>query len=513
MLLLTIDRGDPLPLALQIRDRLAAMVEAGVLRAGERLPPTRTLAAMVGVHRSTVVRAYDELRALGYLESRAGSYSTVRRRVRPPAAANGAPGPTRSVLAPGRVNWAAAASPGARAVHRLSAPSAAPPSICDPAAPPSFCDPAGANPAAGQAPIDFERLAADPSLAPGGEIRRCLRQVLVRQGGAALDYADSAGWTPLREAIARRMCAHGVAVDAAGILVTGGAQQGLDLALRLLTRPGDEVAVEAPTYGMAHALLRLHQVRPLEVPMRATGMDLEVLAHLLRTRQPRLLYTMPNFHNPTGVTTGQPHRERLLAMCEHYRVPIVEDGFEEEMKYFGQAVLPVKSMDARGVVIYVGTFSKVVFPGLRIGWIAAPVEAIARLASVQNAACLSGNTLAQAAVARFCGGGGFEQHLRRVHRVYRRRMQAMLSGLDEHLPPAVARTRPDGGYTLWLTLPGKAADEPGICDRIARQGVKVAPGRRFYARPPAEPHLRLSIACVDEETIREGCRRLGRALG
>ena len=202
-------------------------------------------------------------------------------------------------------------------------------------------------------------------------LRRCLKTELLRTGGAALDYADTTGWLPLKEVIAKRMCNHGVMVSTEEVLVTAGAQQALDLVLRYLTNPGDGVVVEAPTYGMAHSLFKLHEVQAIEVPLLADGMDLDTLQQVLRKKRqrPKLIFTMPNFHNPTGITTGQQHRERLLALCEEHRVPLLEDGFEEEMKYFGQAVLPVKSMDNRGIVMYVGTFSKVVFPGLRIGWI------------------------------------------------------------------------------------------------------------------------------------------------
>ncbi len=486
MLVLTVDPGSSVPVYLQIRDRVVALAEEGTLRPGDRLPPTRALAASLGVHRSTVVRAYEEIRALGYLESRPGSYSTVRRRARPPATA------TVGRVGEGMVDWWARATSGGRAARAVGEE--------------RFGGPGGGG------SIDLERLAADPRLAPDADLRRCLRSVLVRGRGAVLDYADPAGWRPLREVVALRLRAHGVTVSAEEILITSGAQQALDLVLRMLTRVGDEVVVEAPTYGMAHALLRLHGLVPVEVPMADDGMDLEALETVLARRRAKVVYTMPNFHNPTGVTTSQAHRERLLATCERWTVPVVEDGFEEEMKYFGQAVLPIKSIDARGIVLYVGTFSKVVFPGLRVGWIAAPSSAIEALTAIQHVSCLSANTLAQAAAERFCSGGDFEAYLRRIHRVYRRRLQVMLEALATQLPPTVAWTRPSGGYTLWLTLPGAFADEPFWCSRIAEAGVRVAPGRAFFGAAPTAAHARLSISCCDDEQLREAAVRLGRAL-
>lgn len=491
MLLLKIDRASDIPAYRQICERIVALVDEGALRPGDRLPPTRALGTSIGLHRSTVVRAYNELRALGYLESRGGSYSTVRRRQRPPTTLSGATTPEDNSL----IDWTAVTRPAIRSLHKLAAMETIRKA------------PAGDV-------IDLDRLSADPALAPGDDLRRCIKNVLVRAGGAALDYADAAGWRPLREVIAARMCTHGVAVSPDEILITAGAQQALDLVLRYLTSAGDRVVVEAPTYGMAHSLLKLHEVEPVEVPLLDDGMDLDRLKRVLQRgrRRPKLVFTMPNFQNPTGITTDQQHRERLMVLCEKHRVPLVEDGFEEEMKYFGQAVLPIKSMDSQGIVLYVGTFSKVVFPGQRIGWIAAPREAIVRLTDIKHASCIAGNTLAQAAAARFCTGGEFEAYLRRIHRVYRRRMQALLQGLERHMPAGVAWTRPSGGYTAWVTLKKLKIPESELLEGITRAGVKVGPGHRYFAARPAATHFRLSIACVDEKQIEIACRLLGRSI-
>jgi len=491
MLLLKIDRASDIPAYRQICDRIVALADEGALRPGDRLPPTRVLGDSIGFHRSTVVRAYNELRALGYLESRGGSYSTIRRRQRPPTMlSDHAVRIDRSLI-----DWNAVTRPSVRALNAHAAMETVKTAPTDEI-------------------IDLDRLSPDPTLAPSDDLRRCLKSVLVRTGGAALDYADAAGWRPLREVIAARMCNHGVSLSSDEILITAGAQQALDLVLRYLTSAGDHVVVEAPTYGMAHTLLKLHEVEPIEVPLLDDGMDLGHLRRVLqrRRRRPKLVFTMPNFHNPTGITTDQSHRERLMALCQEHRIPLVEDGFEEEMKYFGQAVLPIKSMDSQGVVLYLGTFSKVVFPGQRIGWIAAPREAIVRLTDIEHASCIAGNTLAQAAAARFCASGEFETYLRRIHRVYRRRMRALLQGLERHMPDGVTWTRPSGGYTAWLTLKDVGMAESELRARIAREGVKVGPGDRYFANRPAATHFRLSIACAPEGRIETACRILGRAL-
>jgi DNA-binding transcriptional MocR family regulator len=491
MLLININRASATPAYRQVCDRIAALADEGALQPGDRLPATRTLAATIGLHRSSVVRAYSELRALGYLESRGGSYTTIRRRQRPPTTQAGTGFQDTDSL----IDWNAATRSSIRSLHSL----------------PAMDTPETAH---GNDVINFDRLSADPILAPDDDLRRCIKHLLVRSRGEALDYADPAGWGPLREVIAARMCNHGAAVSSDEVLITAGAQQALDLVLRYLASPGDSAVVEAPTYGMAHALLKLHQLEPIEVPLLENGMDLGQLQGVLQHRQPapKFIFTMPNFHNPTGITTDQQHRERLLELCETYRIPLLEDGFEEEMKYFGQAVLPVKSMDVKGIVLYVGTFSKVVFPGLRIGWVAAPRVAIRHLCNIMRASCISGNTLAQAAASKYCTSGEFETYLRRIHRVYRKRMRTMLQALEQHMPGGVKWTRPSGGYTAWLTLPKMKMADDDLAKTILAEGVRVGPGNRYFAGPVTTTHLRLSIACVTEQQIERGCQLLGQAL-
>jgi DNA-binding transcriptional MocR family regulator len=273
------------------------------------------------------------------------------------------------------------------------------------------------------------------------------------------------------------------------------------------------VVVEAPTYGHALPLFRLHGVTLQSVPMRADGMDLDALARILARRHPALVYTIPNFHNPTGITTSQAHRERLLALAEKHGVPLLEDGFEEEMKYFGRAVLPIKSMDTRGIVIYVGTFSKVIFPGLRVGWLAASRDGIERLLAINRFASLSGPNVIHAALDRFCRAGDYESHVRRLHTAYRRRMLAMLRALDAYLPAkGVEWTRPAGGYTLWVRLEGRRMKEADLMAHLTAHGLLVSPGSPFFNSPPAESCFRLSVANLTEAEIETGCQRLGKAF-
>jgi DNA-binding transcriptional MocR family regulator len=480
-----LDRQAASPLWRQLVDRTIRLAHQGVLTPGERLPPTRVLARQLGVNRSTVCRAYEELWALGYLDSRPGSYSTIRTRTKALAG-----GPARPLI-----DWDEAMAPGAFAAFRAGV---ALPRLAS----------------SGVGWVDFASLSADPDLCPVDEFRHAVRRVLLQQGRPLLDYGDPAGFAPLRHTLARRMAAHGITVSADDVLVTHGAQQALDLVVRMLARPGAGIVVESPTYGLLLPLQRMHGLRPIALPMGRDGMDLDALEACLARERPALVYTVPTFQNPTGITTTQAHRERLLALCEARRVPILEDGFEEDMKYFGRATQPLKSMDARGIVIYVGTFSKVVFPGLRVGWVAAEHECVRRLLWLNRFTSLSGNLLSQAAVNHILHSGRYDAYLRRIHATFRRRMTVMLQSLEKHATGlGLEWTRPNGGCTLWATMAdGKREDESALVDLAEAERVAVTPGSSFFAEPPDGLSFRLSIARVKAHDIEDGCRRLARAL-
>lgn len=488
MVLVRIDSAGARPIYAQVCEGIRALIEGGTLNEGYRLPPTRVLARKLGVDRSTVYRAYEELWALGYVESRPGSYTTVRKRT---ALAPPSEKPSRSL-----VNWGKVSSRAARDIHR------------------DYLDLKAKYASLRKSQvIEFTNLSADHDLCPAPQFRRCVRDVLAEMGKDILDYGDPTGYQPLREAIARRMQTHGVRVLADEVLITNGAQNAIDLIVRMLTHPGTPIALEAPTYALVLPLFRFHGLDLRQVPMRDDGLDLRVLESMLERDRPAFLYTIPNFHNPTGITTGQEHREHLLSLCEAHGVPIVEDGFEEEMKYFGKVVLPIKSMDKNKLVIYLGTFSKIVFPGLRIGWIAADRECIERLLAIQRFTNLSNNNLGQVAMHRFYTNGYYEKHIRRVHRAYRKRMQTMVTSMRRYFPAkGVTWTEPSGGYTLWVRCDRLRMSEKDLVGAMAERGVMVSPGSYYFPTRSRGLAFRLSCVNLKEPEIEEGIRRLGRGL-
>ncbi len=487
MLLLRLDEGTRAPLHRQILAGIRDKVAAGAVQPGEKLPSTRRLADNLGVHRSTVALAYQELWSLGFVDLHPGACPRVRPRmqlVTPSSAAEA-----------GLIDWPTLASDRSNDVLQRYR-ELHPPEAED----------------LGRQVISFRSLDIDPRVLPVEAFRSCVRRVMAAQGSALLRYGDPAGYRPLREYVAERLRRHDISARADEILLTNGSQQGIDLLFRMIAAPGRLAAVESPTYGFMLPLLRLYGLEPAEIPVRPDGMDLTALEQALRRQHPVVVYTMPSFQNPTGVCTGQAHRERLLALCERHRVPILEDGFEEEMKYAGKGVLPLKSMDRHRIVIYCGTFSKVLFPGVRIGWVVAERECIERLTAIRRFGELSPSAVLQAAMDEFCRSGSYDRHVSRMHRVYRRRMQAALHALREYIRPEWAEwVEPRGGYLIWLKLmPLSARVE--LDALLASQGVQLEPGRFSFCSERPDRYIRLSISTLTEAEIAEGVVRLSRAL-
>lgn len=487
-IMIKIDTKSNTPIFRQIINRMISLIESKAIKPGMRVPSTRKKADKLSVNRSTVYNAYRELWALGYLESRPGAYTTVRKRInitdRKPKARNSI------------IKWAERINTGGEKI--LAA---------------YLKDETLLKKATRSEIINFIPLSPDNRLLPLDSFRKCMNDVLVRQGTALLQYGNPLGYQPLRDYIAQRMQAHSVSISSDEIMITTGAQNAIDLLLKALASPGRGVVVEAPTYSRAIDIMQLSDFKIIEVPMKLNGMDLNALNNILDQQSPDIIYTMPNFHNPTGITTLQDHREKLLHICEKSRIPLIEDGFEEELKYFGKAVLPIKSMDHGGVVIYIGTFSKILFPGLRIGWIAADKKLISALVPVQRASIISGNLLDQAAVHQFCSMGHYDLHLKRMHRTYRNRMQKAMQAMQTYLNhDQVYWTQPTGGYTIWLKLKHLNKNENSVVEKLIDHGVAVLPGSTHFHGEPSGLFLRISIAHVDEYAIEQGIKRLATGL-
>ena len=245
--------------------------------------------------------------------------------------------------------------------------------------------------------------------------------------------------------------------------------------------------------------------------MTDRGMDLDALETVLERSRPKLVFTMPTFHNPTGLTMDLDSRRRLLDLASRYSTPVVEDDFDSELRFDGDVLPPLKALDERGSVLHIGTFSKGLFPGLRLGFVVAPPPVVAALGRSKLIADYHTSLLLQAAVLEFCRDGLYDRHLKRLVAIYRGKSRTLIHALERFFPPNVFWTHPEGGFAFWVTLPqGLSAD--AILEESSRAGVLFTPGSNFFARGEGDRYLRLSTSRVPTERIEEGIERLGAIL-
>ena len=369
--------------------------------------------------------------------------------------------------------------------------------------------------------ISFAGGFPDSALFDVSGIQAAANQVLVDTPGAALQYGATEGYGPLREQLAALMRARGTAELAAEqLIVTTGSQQALDLIGKTMINPGDRVIVEGPTFLATIQCFRLYGADLVSAPIDANGVDTDQLEVLMEQHRPKLVYLIPSFGNPSGATLSLERRRRVLELAVKYQTLVVEDDPYGEV-YFD--VPPPPSLLAlsgsvpgsRALLAHCGSLSKVLSPGLRIGWLVAPAELLARATMCKQFSDAHTSTFAQSTAAAYLAAGHLPAALARVRQVYAGRAQAMADALRRELGAAVAFTQPQGGLFFWVRLTGAggaSTDAAALARRAIEQGVAFVPGSPFFAQAPDGATLRLSFATVGLADIDEGVRRLARAL-
>ncbi len=315
----------------------------------------------------------------------------------------------------------------------------------------------------------------------------------------------------LREFIAARLRREGTRATADEILITNGAQQGIDLVSKVLLDEGDRVLVESPTYLAAVQVFAGYQARFVSAPSDDDGLVIDGLEARLVSERPSLIYLVPEFQNPKGTSLAPERREQLVALARKHRIPILEDDPYGELRFEGAFRKPLSSLDDEGWVIRLGTFSKTLAPGLRIGWVFARGELSRRLAICKQASDLHSGTLVQRALAVLLSRFDYDGHLEKLRAVYRERRDAMLAALEASMPPGTRWTRPEGGLFFWLTLPPGLRDDEVFRAAIAEE-VAVVPGSGFFVGGNERRFLRLNYSNQPTERIALGIERLGRVL-
>jgi len=479
---LPLERQRGVPLFQQIARAIAADIRRGRLRPGDPLPGTRTLARALGVQRLTVVSAFDDLIAEGWLVSHPASGTFVSRDLPDPKPRRFAPQRTPNPAPPNRAGYDLLAAP-------------------EPELP--YDVPRGS--------LLFAPSRPDVRLAPGALIGRAYRRAIGKPGGALLSYAAPEGHPRLRDALAAMLAStRGLAATSANVLVTRGSQMAISLLARALVRPGDVVAVEELGYRPAWETFRLAGARVVGVPVDKDGIRIDRLERAIADHGVRAVYVTPHHQFPTTVTLSAGRRMKLLDLARDHRFAIFEDDYDHEFHYDGRPVLPLASVDSAGVVVYIGTLSKVLAPGLRLGYIVAPVPLIERIAAHRSYVDTQGDQVLEYAIAELLEDGAIQRHVRRMRREYRARRDVLVAALRDELADDLTFTVPAGGIALWARA-RRALDVDAWARAARARGAVIVTGSAYTLDGRAEPCVRLGFASLNAKELQEGVRRLAAA--
>jgi 2-aminoadipate transaminase len=447
---------DKTPLFRQLHDQMKELIQSGALSKGSRLPATRELAGQIGLNRTTVSAAYALLESEGLITGHVGRGSFVAGQRTPPTDVRG------SIDVRGSVDSSS-----------------------------------------------FSRSRPSELLFPLEEFRETCVEVIASDDAASiLQLGSPSGYPPLRRYLLEQARAEGVARESDDILITSGCQQAFDLLQRTVDL-GSTVLIEDPVYLGVRSVFERAGARLVGVPVGRNGIDLENLERIIARERPRLLCVTPNFQNPTGATLPLAARRSLLRIAQAAGVMVIENDIYGPLAYEGEPIPAIKRIDETGDTILLRSFSKVAFPGLRVGWVIAPRPLIEKLTETKQWSDLHTDQLSQAVLLRFAESGRLEEHRKRMLLAGRERLQAALEACAAYLPPGAKFTRPRGGMSLWVELPA-TLDAAELLPRAEREGVNYLPGKFFAVSRPQPNGLRISFAGMTPEEIRSGLAVLGR---
>jgi GntR family transcriptional regulator / MocR family aminotransferase len=493
------------PIFLRLARAISDDVRRGRLRPGDALPGSRTLARTLGVHRNTVLAAYAELIAEGWLTTAEATGTFVSDALPDVEARRPAGGGVRAAM-PARLGfelrrrtfvnddapWPAAASPPARTGKRGLRASEAD--------------------RLRMTPLSLSGGLPDVRLLPTAPLARAYRRALRRHGPELLGYGDPRGHVGLRQALATMLSAlRGVAATADDLVITRGSQMALDLIARALLAPGDVVAVEALGYRPAWNARSSTGARLVALPVDEEGLDVDALANLAAREPLRAVYVTPHHQYPTTVGLAAGRRLQLLELARTRRFAVIEDDYDYEFHYEGRPVLPMAAGDSAGVVVYVGTLSKILAPALRLGFLVAPPPLVERVTELRRAIDRQGDQVVECAVAELIEDGELQRHARRMRRVYQGRRDQLTTLLQARLGDVLSFTRPPGGMALWAHAPGVDVDAWAL--RARALGLELRTGRVFAFDGRARPNVHLGYASLSEAELAEAVDRLTAALG
>ena len=481
-----IDRNSSLPLYLQIKNAIREMIAADLLPPGQKLPPERKLAESLGVNRTTVLNAYQELKAEGWLRAVRGSGTMVQDHRSEKGQAEAKYPKYRAVAD----SHAANHLNGNVIREMLSLPSG-PDHI-------SF--------AVGKPPSDC---------IPLQEIHSAQTELMNHAGESLFQHCPTEGDSLLREAISQWMQKRGAtACSGSEIMVVSGAQQGLDLMARTFLHRGDVVLAEQPAYFSAVQLFRMYGANVVAIPPDPNGgLHFDVLETMILKYRPKFVYVQPTFQNPTGQVWPLEQRKQLIRLAERRHTLVVEEDPYFELRYEGEPVPPLKALDREGLVVYVGTFSKLLYPGMRVGWVCASPEIIAAMVRWKQAMDLHSNYYSQAITDWIIRCGVLDRHLASCTERYKTKRDWMVSAIKTYADQELQCSVPEGGYFLWVLLPN-AVSSTALLVHALEQNVSFVPGSYFSVdgEEALASYIRLNFTWPSPQQIEQGIRILGQTV-
>ncbi len=358
--------------------------------------------------------------------------------------------------------------------------------------------------------ISFAGGLPAPELFPIKQLKKACEKVLDNYGPKALQYSLTSGVLPLRQILAERLSQKGMTLTEDNIFITGGSQQGLDLAGRVFLDNRSVIICESPTYLGAIQAFNAYNPQYVTVDMDKEGMIVEQLEENIKKYKPRFIYVVSNFQNPSGATLSLKRRKDLIGLAKEYYIPIIDDNPYGELRYVGEDVPSLKSLGG-DLVIELGTCSKIVSPGLRIGWVAASTEVMTMFERMKQGADLHTNTFAQYVLYEYIKAGNLDSHIQEIKVAYSERRDVMIEALKEHFPENVTWVEPKGGLFLWVELPQEISATK-LLDEAVKQKVAYVPGKPFYPYEDKDNTLRLNFSNASPDMIREGIKRLGQVF-
>lgn len=361
--------------------------------------------------------------------------------------------------------------------------------------------------------ISFAGGLPAPELFPIEEMKHVAVTVLEEAGAEALQYSTTEGFLPLRQQIVARMASKlNVHVTHENIQIISGSQQGLDLSGKLFIDEGEIILCESPTYLAAISAFKAYGPKFIEIPTDDNGMIIEELEKVLKnTPKIKLIYVIPDFQNPTGRSWSLKRRERFMELINQYEIPVIEDNPYGELRFEGEPLPALKSLDTKGLVIFFSTFSKIFCPGLRIGWIVADKKILEKYTLLKQGVDLHSSSISQREISKFIELYDLDANVEKIRKVYKKRRDVMLQAMEQEFPDTIEYTHPQGGLFLWVKLPAHIKANPLLLQCLEKK-VAFVPGDSFFPNGGVENTLRLNYSNMPEERIVEGIKRLAAVI-